>query len=522
MSMTDGSLLDNSVRLSDYVKHLAGIVSDAVEQHTPIHEVEEQVLRTLLNMGRATLLMLLEQVGSGDVGEVVELAEGKKLKRIEPTRTREYTSIFGTLELQRYVYAKRKGAKIEFAPVDARLGLPEGKFSYLLQDWDQSIAMEEPFEKVGNVIEKILGLTQHVDSIERTNRQMARTVDDFHAQQTAPPPSEEGAIVVQTADGKGVPIRREATAPKIESHRSQSGPKPGAKRMATLGAVYTVDPYSRTPEQIVEALFRQPRKRKDKNQDKKGEGNAKQRRPQPKHKRVRAFLNHTDANGDDVQGAAAIFGWLAEEVAARTPLDEAGNATKTVVSIMDGQESLWNTRDIFQSDVPMVDILDLLHVTPRLWSAANLFCDVGSDAATQFVRDRVTRILHGEVSSVIAGLRWMASSRNFRGKRLEKLEKIVNYFVKNSNKMQYDKYLSAGYPIASGVIEGACRHVVKDRLERTGMTWTIDGAQSMLALRCIHLSKQWDAFTQFRIDQQTKRLYPRRDKLHEMQWANAA
>lgn len=518
MSMTDGSLSDKSSRLEVYIKELLEIVSHAVDQHTPIHEVEKKTLRTLLNMGHATLQLLLEQLGSGDVGEVVELEAGKKLQRIEPTSSREYTSIFGTLSLERYVYARRKGAKIELVPVDARLGLPESKFSYLLQDWDQSIAMEEPFEKVGNVIEKILGLTQHVDSVERMNRQMARTVDDFHNQQTAPPLSEEGAIVVQTADGKGVPIRRAADAPKIESHRSQSGPKPGAKRMATLGAVYTVDPYPRIPEQIVEALFRQPRKRNDKE----NEDSVKQRRPKPQHKRVRAFLNHTDANGDEVQGAAAIFGWLAEEVAARTPLDEAGNATKTIVAIMDGQESLWTTRDAFQSDVPMVDILDLLHVTPRLWSAANLFHKVGSDAATQFVRARVTRILRGEVSSVIAGLRRMASSRNLRGKPLAKLEKIVNYFAKNSDKMQYDQYLSAGYPIASGVIEGACRHVVKDRLERTGMTWTIDGAQSMLALRCIHLSKQWEQFTQFRIAQQTQRLYPNRNKLPEMQWAIAA
>lgn len=517
MSMTDGSLTNNSARLQMYVDELTEIVHVAVEHHTAIHEVEKKVLKTLLDMGYATLKMLVERVGSGDVGEVVE-PDGKKLKRIEPTRRREYTSIFGTLSLQRYVYAKRKGAKITFVPVDARLGLPESKFSYLLQDWDQSIAMEEPFEKVGKLIERILGLEQHVDSVERMNRQMAQTVDDFHAQQTAPPPSEERAIVVQTADGKGVPIRRDAKAAKIESHRSKSGPQPGAKRMATLGAVYTVDPYPRTPEQIVEALFRQPGKRNDLDD----EGSSKQRRPEPKHKRVRALLNHTDANGDEVQGVAAIFGWLAEEVAARTPLDESGNAAKTIVSIMDGQESLWNTRDVFQPNVTMVDILDLLHVTPRLWSAANLFHDAGSDAAIQFVRARVTRILRGEVSSVIAGLRRLATTHNLRGKQLEKLTKVVNYFSKNSGKMQYDKYLAAGYPIASGVIEGACRHVVKDRLERTGMTWTIDGAQSMLSLRCIHLGHQWNDFIEFRIAKQTQRLYPKPSKLLEMQWAVTA
>ena len=140
------------------------------------------------------------------------------------------------------------------------------------------------------------------------------------------------------------------------------------------------------------------------------------------------------------------------------------------------------------------------------------------DVATQFVRARVTRILRGEVAAVIAGLRRMATTHNLRGKQLEKLETIVNYLAKNQDKMKYDEYLSAGYPIASGVIEGACRHVVKDRLERTGMTWTIEGAQSMLSLRCIHLGGQWDEFTQFRINKTTERLHPHRQKLPEMSW----
>ena len=289
--------------------------------------------------------------------------------------------------------------------------------------------------------------------------------------------------------------------------------------MATLGAVYTVDSYPRTAEQIVEALFHKPSERKAGNHEGDKE---KQRRPQPKHKRVRAVLNHVDANGDEVHGASAVFGWLAEEVAARTPLDESGKPTKTIVSIMDGQESLWNTRDVFQPDVAMVDILDLLHVTPRLWSAAHLFHKAGSDAATQFVRARVTRILNGEVSSVIVGLRRLATTHKLSDKKLKKLQTIIGYFEKNADKMQYDKYLAVGYPIASGVIEGACRNVVKDRLERTGMSWTIEGAQSMLSLRCIHLAHQWDEYTEFRIAQQMKKLYPNRTKLPEMQWELAA
>ena len=125
------------------------------------------------------------------------------------------------------------------------------------------------------------------------------------------------------------------------------------------------------------------------------------------------------------------------------------------------------------------------------------------------------------VSSVIRGLRHMSTRHRLRGKRLERLETICTYLAKNQDRMRYNEYLEAGYPIASGVIEGACRHVVKDRLERTGMTWTVEGAQAMLDLRCVHLSQAWDEFTTFRAYRETQRLYPYRSRLPQFGWALA-
>jgi hypothetical protein len=115
----------------------------------------------------------------------------------------------------------------------------------------------------------------------------------------------------------------------------------------------------------------------------------------------------------------------------------------------------------------------------------------------------------------------LATNNNLKGKKRKKIDTITNYFAKNQHRMRYHEYLAAGYPIASGVIEGACRHVVKDRLERTGMTWTVPGAQAMLSLRCIHLSELWDEFTNFRVQSETERLYPYRSTLTEMRWALA-
>ena len=106
----------------------------------------------------------------------------------------------------------------------------------------------------------------------------------------------------------------------------------------------------------------------------------------------------------------------------------------------------------------------------------------------------------------------MGSHQNLNKKKAEKLETVCRYFNNNAHRMRYDEYLEKGYPIASGVIEGACRYVVKDRMERTGMRWVLNGAHSMLQLRSVHASGLWDEFTPFRIAKERERLYPDADK----------
>jgi hypothetical protein len=492
--------------LHGIVDELLGIVSESMEEQTPIHKVESKTWEKLLQAGHTTLQLLVDCLGNGDVGETHALPGGKVLKRSEDVRPRPYVSIFGPLNIERFVYAAREGQRIEFCEVDARLALPESKFSYVLQDWDQSFAMEQPFGKVVQTVKKILGLDQYVDSVERTNRNMAKEVEAFHASLETPPAEEEGEIFVQTADGKGVPIRRPADAPPIHNHRHDKGPKPDRKKMATVGAVYSVDPFVRTPEEVVESLFRDPQ-----------EERPKRKRPRPSHKRMRAVLNHTNAEGDEIDGRATIFGWIRDEIAQRNP-----DGSKPTVRIMDGEASLWNMSDFFQEGVPLVDVLDLLHVTPRLWDAASLFHARDSKAAETFVRDRVLRILQGEVKAVIRGLRRMSTARGLKAQKKGQLERICGYFEKNRHRMRYHEYLARGYPIASGVIEGACRHVVKDRLERTGMNWVRQGAQAMLDLRCLHLTEQWEPFQNFRCERETQRLYPYRHTLEPIPWSVAA
>jgi hypothetical protein len=495
-----------SAELHQIADKLVGVVLDAVQQQTPAHEVEKKTFEILLRAGLATIQLLFECLGNGDLGDEFELPDGRTVKRSPQPQPRPYVSIFGPVQSQRFVYAEREGQKIELDEVAARLALPDGKFSYLLQDWDQSFAMEQPFGKVQQTVEKILGLRQYVDTLEHMNRAMSQQVEAFQAVQEPPSADEEGAIFVQTGDGKGVPIRRPADTKPIQDHRHKSGPKPDRKKMATVGAVYSINPFVRTPEEVVESLFRNPE-----------EERPKRDRPRPCHKHLRAMLTHVNAEGEEINGRAGVFGWIADEMSQRH-----GQGHQPIVCIMDGEEALWEARDVFQEHVPMVDVLDLLHVTPRLWDAAAQFYVRDSAAAETFVRDRVLRILRGEVSAVVRGLRRMSTEHELGGKKKADVKKICAYFEKNRHRMCYHQYLKHGYPIASGVIEGACRHVIKDRLERTGMSWVRQGAQAMLELRCLYLTDQWDAFTKFRIERETQRLYPYRETLKTLSWMIAA
>ena len=123
----------------------------------------------------------------------------------------------------------------------------------------------------------------------------------------------------------------------------------------------------------------------------------------------------------------------------------------------------------------------------------------------------MTQVLEGKVATVIRSLRRRAGARGLGGAKKKALRRICGYFHKNRQRMRYDVYLREGYPIASGVIEGACRHLIKDRMERAGMHWTEAGAQAMLDLRSVWISGQWEAFQTYRIEQETERLYPHRD-----------
>jgi hypothetical protein len=312
-------------------------------------------------------------------------------------------------------------------------------------------------------------------------------------------------VVVLSADGKGVPRRKPAAAPPIAAHQHQKGPKPGRKKMAVVGTVYQIDRHRRTPEEVVEALFREP-------------GAAAPReetapsRPVPEHKRVR--VNLPGPEGTPPVGASeAMFDGLVEQARSRAPVQQ-----RPWVVIMEGQPSLWEEAKQALGEAPRVEVLDLLPATRPLWDAVPLFHAPGSALALKRMELLVLALLLGMSEGVVNWLEDAAVEVGLARSRRRQLTKICNYLRRHQARMRYHEYLAAGYPIASGVIEGACRHGVKDRMEGAGMHWTIPGAQALLRLRCVALNGEWEAFLQYRIQQETARLYPHAELVEQAQW----
>jgi len=454
-----------------------------------LDDMELDLFKGLLGIGLSLVQSYVAGQGSGDMGPTLEL-EGRTLRRLEQLHERRYVSIFGELTIRRHVYGTRETQKHEVVPLDARLNLPSGDYSYLLQKWDQSFCVKSSFKEANASIGEILGLEQSVRMLEQTNRQMADSAESFRQAQPTPPAAEEGSLMILTGDGKGIPMRRPADEP-APSGRLKPGEKPCKKRMAAVGSAYTIEPFVRTAADVVDEVMREK---------------AKENRPKPQHKQLRAELTRT-VDGQEVNGKDTIFQWLAEQVRQRNP-----DGSKPVVCVMDGERALWNKLGTFLT-VTVVCILDIYHMLERLWQAAHCFFPENSDEAKAFVTERLERILQGQAGRVIGGLRQMGTKQKLTGAKRRQLATALKYLENNRKYMKYDEYLAAGYPIGSGVAEGACRHLVKDRMEQTGMRWTVDGAQAMLQLRAIHLNDQWEPFNQHRVQREHQQLYPYADAL---------
>jgi hypothetical protein len=215
--------------------------------------------------------------------------------------------------------------------------------------------------------------------------------------------------VVFSADGKGVPMRKAAEAPPIEAHAHRPGPKPGRKKMALVGAAYTIEPYGRTPEQVLEALFRAPSPLPP--------PCAEPTRPQPPYQRRRAALSAA-VSGEPGHAAPVIFPWLAAPAQGRDP-----DRQRPWVVVMDGQQTWWDELDAVLGVRPRVEVLDLLHAHGYLWQAVHLFHPTGSDLALKMMKVCLLALLKGQAQTL---MRWLAEQADVRGLSATQRRQLAN------------------------------------------------------------------------------------------------
>ncbi len=234
---------------------LRDFARQAAHNGTTLDTFERELFKRLLAMGHIATDLFLNDQGHGDLGPTVQTADGTLLHRSEKPQSRSIRTLFGRHGFHAFVYSRGPKQKMELRPIDARLNLPESHASYRLQELTQLFCVEKAFGIGAKQFEAIFGQKLSVAVLEDINRDMGTQAETFLDEHLPEPKaSEEGELLILTADGKGVPLVQ-ADARRVPAFDKKE--RPGNRRMATLGCLYSVDRFVRTAEQIVAALFRE-------------------------------------------------------------------------------------------------------------------------------------------------------------------------------------------------------------------------------------------------------------------------
>ena len=444
------------------------------------HREVEDLLDT---RGRELMLKLLQahidSRGPGEAAAPVQGADGVERNRPR-MHDRELPNLFGTARVRRLGYGEDGVDSLH--PLDAELNLPKESYSFGLRRRVAEEASKASFDEVVACLEKHTGTPVPKRQVEQLVARAAQDFDAFYDQR--PPPKEDTStdLLVITADAKGVVMLRqdlrEDTRKKAEKRRRTlgqrltKGEKKNAKRMATVTGVYTVEPFVRTPEQFARALAGE---RDPTTPD----------RPRPQNKRLWASLVK--------EPDEALEQAFAE--AQSRDLDHA----KTWVALVDGnKEQLQNLKLLAAPrGVDLTIILDIMHVCEYVWKASLCFHGEKEPARELWVQERMLRILQGHSSQVAAGITRSATMRGLTTQARKAADACAGYLLNHTSYLRYDRYLAAGMPIATGVIEGACRYLIKDRMDITGARWRLKSAEAVLRLRALRKNGDFEEYWQF-------------------------
>lgn len=481
-------------------RHLQELVVDAVAQQE-MHEVEAELFQRLLALGQELLGQFVAASGSGyDPSRPLATLDGRPVT-YKGLQTVEYMSIFGSIQLSRAAYALPDGGYVY--PMDEQWNRPEQKHSYLLQKWLQAVASEDDYREAAQRLHELLGLPLKANVPQRLTQAVAEQVESYDEQVEPPTPETEGSHLLISADGKGVRIVGQRTAADTEQARPRrgKGEKRGTKKEAVVTVDASFDPEARDPEELVGTIMRgrtasERQRRQQERRRRREQGLPEPRAPQQPH--VRATL----------RGKDKALGDLARRVKRRDP-----QGHKPVVVLIDGDPALeQGVRAALRAEglEDRIDavIADLWHVMKYVWEVGTMLHGETNPHRTEWVEDKLRALLTGRVGRVIGGFRQMLTKGRVTTAQRRALNKAITYLGNHRHIMAYNEYLVQGYPVASGLIEGTCNSLVNDRMEQSGMRWSIDGAEAMLQQRAVKKNGDWNDFWDFRIDCERDRRYP--------------
>lgn len=455
------------------------ILSDVISKRDmKAHKMEQSIFKWLLELGLLLLELYFASHNQGNCGKTIKTDQGMA-ERGRPSQ-KVYFSIFGKVKVWRYLYHI---GDMSFAPLDICLNLPVRCYSYFLREFSNLITINGAFNNTSKLLKKFFGLKLSVSALETISKESSVSYEDYYdIKITLPKPEREEDFTVVQFDGKGVPMIKKEAA-KIVA-RQGKGEKKQKKKEALVGAKYDVNANVRTPEEVAENLV-YPDKKEDKKETAK------------------------DVKAKNIRYIASI------EKTKKEVMEEIHNEVKhedfsksPSVCVMDGALHLWATfGEVFKDIESMALILDIIHVVEYIYLIAHVKHKSSKDKRKQYVYDKLLLILRGNVASYILELQNEMMSGKWGKSKLEIFSKVIKYLKNHKQYMKYDEYLKKGYPIGSGVVESACSHVVKDRMEISGARWGIDGAESILKLRAISKSNDWDEYWEFHTSQANKNIF---------------
>jgi hypothetical protein len=421
-------------------------------------------------------------------------ADGVARRSAERGHERALASVFGEVVVRRIAYRSR-GAR-NLCVADARLNVPRERHSHGLRRLAAIEASRGSYDEAAAAIMRVTGVRPAKRQLEALALRAATDFEDFQAARERAPTA-PGDVVVLSCDGKGVVMRpdalraptrtRAACAQTKLKTRLSKGEKRNRKRIAEVGAVYDAAPVARTPADVMPASD--------------DERAAAQEGPRAKCKWLTASV---------VSDAATVIAEIFDEADRRDP-----DHARDWVALIDGNNhQIQRIRaEAAARDKPIAIVCDFVHVLEYLWKAAWSFYAEGDPAAEQWVRHHARNILDGNATRVAAAIRRQATKATMAPKQREGADICARYLTNKAPYLDYQTALKKGWPIATGVIEGACRHLVKDRLDLTGARWGLQGAEAILQLRALRANDDFDEYWTYHLAQEHRRV-------HESRYAN--